>query len=54
MCFFSLNGENWFAALTNKIDIFTSEDIKNISLRIFSILLSTILHTKDEYISLNI
>ncbi len=58
-CFFSFNkDENWFAALTkvanlktkllvgndHVIDIFTSEDMENISLCIFdfSILLSTI------------
>ena len=57
MLFFSFNkDENWFAALTkvailktkllaandHVIDIFTSEDMENISLCIFSILLSTI------------
>ena len=56
-CFFSFNkDENWFEALTkvailktkllagndHVIDIFTSEDMENISLCIFSILLSTI------------
>ena len=55
--FFSLNeDENWFAALTkvailktkllarndHVIDIFTSKEMENISLCIFSILLSTI------------
>ena len=55
--FFSFNeDENWFAALTkvailktkllagnnHVIDIFTSEDMDNISLCVFSILLSTI------------
>ncbi len=57
MLFFSFNkDENWFATLTkvaifktkllagnnHAIDIFTSEDMENISLCIFSILLSTI------------
>ncbi len=57
MLFFSFNkDENWFVALTkvailktkllagndHVIDIFTSEDMENISLCIFSILLSTI------------
>ncbi len=57
MLFFSFNkDENWFAALTkvailkrkffavndHVTHIFTSEDIENISLCIFSILLSTI------------
>ena len=57
MLFFSYNkDENWFAALTkgailktkllagndNVIDIFTREDMENISLCIFSILLSTL------------
>ncbi len=57
MLFFSFNkDENWFAALTkgailktklltgndNVIDIFTSEDMENISLCIFSNLLSTL------------
>ena len=56
-CFLSFNkDDNWFAALTkvailktkllagndHVIDIFTSEDMENISLCIFSILLSTI------------
>ncbi len=57
MLFLSFNkDENWFVALTkvailktkllagndHVIDIFTSEDMENISLCIFSILLSTI------------
>ena len=57
MLFFSFNkDENWFATLTkvailktkllagndHVIDIFTGEDMENISLCIFSILLSTI------------
>ncbi len=61
---FSFNKhDNWFATLTvgilktkllagndHVIDIFTSEDVENISLCIFSILLSTI-YNKIKYLS---